>query len=416
MIGWAECRREPFRFLFPLGVSCGLLGVGHWLLFVLNVTPTSSGFYHASIQVQAYMACFIAGFLMTAVPRFAGAASASTSELVGVLCFVFAQPILLSLGHWVGAELCFAGLLLTLACFAGRRFARRGAGVGPPPEFVWILIAILHGLVGTLLLVLGQVWPMPAWVLLTARPMVQQGFLLGIVLGVGGFMAPRLMGRAFRPVSLGELHPDQVRHLRRRRIALHGLAGAGLLASFIVEGMGVIQAAYLLRAAVVTGELAWTTQWYLPPRVTALYVRLLWVSVWMVQLGFWGAGIWPAHRVGLLHLTFIGGFSLMTFAVGTMVVLSHAGAAARLTRPLWVLWIVAAGVGLAIVGRVAADWLPSLYQRLIGIAACGWLAAAAAWLAFVLSWILQAVAPGTFERLHDEAKRKLQDVTPPAAR
>ena len=406
MIRWTDLRREPFRLFFPLGTVFGLVGVTHWLVYALGWTGSYSGFYHAGIQV-AYMLGFVIGFLLTALPRFASTAPATTTELVVFLTLFMAQPVLLSVGQWMAAQAAFAGLLVALAVFAGRRFTGHRAEIGPPTEFVWIGLAVLHGLIGSGLMISAQAGWLPARLLAVGRPMAQQGFLLSIVLGVGGFMAPRLMGRRALLVTPEGVSEARAIQLRAQRVAWHLLAGFLLASSFFVEGSGAVAAAYGLRAAVVTAELVWTTQLFRPPAAPDLYVKFVWVSLWMVLCGLWGAALAPARRVAMLHLVFLGGFSVMVFAVGTMVVLSHSGAGTRLRQPLWVLHVVGAGIAVAVIARLAADALPARFFQLLGVAAASWSVAAISWLVFSLPYVVRAVPAGTFERLHEEAKRKL---------
>ena len=54
---------------------------------------------------------------------------------------------------------------------------------------------------------------------------------------------------------------------------LHRVFGA----TFFLEGRGAVRSAYLLRAAIVTAELLWTTRCFRPPAVPDVYVKLLWV-------------------------------------------------------------------------------------------------------------------------------------------
>ena len=406
MLSWADLRREPFRLLFPLGTLFGLIGVGHWLAYTLGWIQSSSGFYHASIQISSFLPCFIFGFLLTALPRFAGTTPASSLELVVVLALFLAQPVLLSLGAWVAAEGCFVALLLALAVFAGRRFASRRSGIGPPTEFVWIPIAILHGLIGAGLLMAGQLHLAPVWVVAVGKPLLQQGFVLGIVLGVGGFMAPRLLGREALPVTPVGVDAETARRIRARRIRWHLAAGAVFFGSFWLEGGGWIRPAYGLRASVITAEFLWTTRCYRPPRLPDGYLRLLWLSLWMIISGFWAVVLAPRLRVAAVHLVFLGGLSLMVFAVGTMVVMSHAGEGARLRQPLWIVKVVGAGVSLAVLLRLGADMMPRHFFPLLGAASLAWLIAAMGWLAFALPRVLRSLPDGEFERLHDEAKQR----------
>ena len=93
----------PYRLFFPLGVLNGLLGVGHWALWSVGWIETSEPYFHASIQVQGFLACFVVGFLMTALPRFLGSTSSTRLELSLVLLpalgFTFFSGQYLSLIH-----------------------------------------------------------------------------------------------------------------------------------------------------------------------------------------------------------------------------------------------------------------------------------------------------------------------------
>ncbi len=403
---------EPYRLFFPLGVLMGIIGVGHWLAFAAGWTHSYSAFYHSSIQMQAYMSCFVLGFLLTAMPRFASAPHATPVELFLFAGLILAISIFLALGKWVASEICFMALLLSLARFAVKRFkARKSSNPNPPPlEFIWIPIAILHGLMGTGLLIAGQTKNFPPWAIAVGKPMEEQGFLLSIVLGVGGFLAPRLMGRyqVIKPAEVEKM--KGVPSVRIQRIWIHAAAGMALFLSFCLEGVGVKVPAYCLRAIVVTVMLFWNRTLPFPPKVPDLFVKLLWISFWMVAAGSWGIAIFPQYRTAMLHLVLISGFSLMTFAVGTMVTLSHSGQSAELRKPLWVLKLVGLGVGFAAFIRLAAVFFPASYFIFLGFAAACWIAGGVGWLFFVAPRIVKIPQFGEFEKSHEEAKQRIIEI------
>lgn len=236
--------------------------------------------------------------------------------------------------------------------------------------------------------------------------MAEQGFLLAMVVGVGGFLAPRLMGR-FQAIPSREICSVEKTHpIRRRRIFVHLAAGIILFSSFWLEGLGLTGWAFGLRAAVVTGELFWTCSLIFPPRTPELYAKLLWVSLWMVVIGNWAVLFFPALRTAFLHLIFIGGFSLMTFAVATVVTLSHSGEAGKLRQPLPVLWFVAAGLSAALGLRLAAQFFPNVYFHLLGAASLCWLVAGGSWLIFAFPFFLKLPNKEEFEEFHEQAKRR----------
>ena len=98
----------------------------------------------------------------------------------------------------------------------------------------------------------------------------------------------------------------------------------------------------------------------------------------------------------------------MIFAIGTMVVLSHAGEGRRLQAPLPILWFLGGGTASAVGFRLAAEWHPSAFFPLLALAAVCWLLPVAVWLAFVAPQLLHIPPPGEFERLHEAAKARLR--------
>ncbi|MBI4971090.1 MAG: NnrS family protein [Candidatus Omnitrophica bacterium] len=404
---------EPYRLFFPLGIVIGMFGVSHWLFFALGVTKSCSGIFHASIQMQGYMSCFIIGFLMTAMPRFAAAPHATKGELFSFLTLTLGITVFLTLAWYVAAYACFVLWLLAIMRFAlSRVLGRRDRKVYPPTEFVWIPIGIFHGLVGSIIMMIGMLSSASMWTVNVGKPMLLQGFLFSIVLGIGGFLGPRLMGvqQLINPENLrnkeASCAPSSLEKIRKERMMIHVSAGFLLFATFWLEGFDQKYLAYGLRALIVTAEFLFTGALPTPPRVKAVFAWLLWLSFWMVALGSWGEFLFPNYRVIMLHLVFLGGFSLMTFSVGTVVILSHAGEMPILYGRLPVLWIVGAGVLMALVIRFSADFFPINYFTFLGTAAAIWLTGALSWFFFVLPKVFRSPEPGTFDREHESVKKK----------
>ncbi|OGX06912.1 MAG: hypothetical protein A3G87_00715 [Omnitrophica bacterium RIFCSPLOWO2_12_FULL_50_11] len=127
----------------------------------------------------------------------------------------------------------------------------------------------------------------------------------------------------------------------------------------------------------------------------------------MLIAGHWLIAFLPVYRKALLHISFIGGYSLMTFAVATMVILTHAGFAKRLKESLWSLRIVAIGVPLSLGFRVASEFVPSLYFALLGIGSALWMGTALIWLVSMLPYLTKALAPQEFEQSHNAMKHEI---------
>lgn len=342
---------EPYRIFFPLAVLGGVLGISHWFFYAMGWIPHYSALFHASIQIQVYMGSFVLGFLLTAMPRFASAPPASAVELLIFLVWIGLIPIFYLSNHWTLGRLCFLGWMISLAIFAFKRFKRKDHSVQPPVEFIWIPIALAQGIAGTLMVLreTHKVISTPVF-LKIGKLFMDQGFLLSLVLGVGAFLGPRLMG-VYKPEFIVGDQKDQKR-IRVKKVFTYLFLGGLLLFSFILEGLDFSKLAYFLRAFIVSAIYIPTRTINPKPLVQDPFVRLLWASFWMVFLGHWLLAFFPSFRTAMLHVIFIGGYALMTFAVSIMVIFSHGGMSSALKKNAWPLSAIAVALGATLVLRV----------------------------------------------------------------
>jgi len=388
-------REEPFRLLFPVGVGFGLVGVGHWLFYGLGITSHYSGVVHASLQIQGFVASFIIGFLLTALPKFTVGPPVSTVEAVGIL----GGTILVAVGcggHlWATIEAGTLLQLLAFGLFAWRRYW--GRATTQPPVLVWLTVGWLYAVVGATVLLWIRLGGPPALELF-GRHVLWQGATLAVVIGMGGHLIPRLLGY---PEGVVPKHPA-VRGWRGVAAAFRGealawwAAGGLLFAGFVIEGVGYETAGRLLRAVVVTvGLLVAGRFWHLP-RVRAPFAWGVWHAVWAVILGTWAVALAGPYYVAALHLIFIGGFSLMVLMVGARVTLSHGGYMALEGRNRPIRW-VGTGVIIALGLRLVAFLTPEHYFQVLAVAAAVWIAASLLWLVYHLPKMVYrefaAVAP-----------------------
>lgn len=387
---------EPYRLFFPLGILMGIWGVSHWFWYALGISSSYSGFFHSSIQILVYMSCFIAGFLLTAIPRFTASFPATGSEVAGFLIILLSIAFFLFAANWMAAQILYIGFLLMLVLFVSFRLKYRSKTSltgSPPRELIWIPVGLLFGVAGMLLLIFGEGRLLPVWAIELGKPIADQGLILCVVMGIGGFLIPRIMG-------------TYKTNDKSRSIKVHLLCALILFMSFWFEAFGAAAVGYALRAAVVTFQFAGAgvLRGFLQP--CDFYVRLAWISVWLIALGYWGAALWIKYKTVMLHITFIGGFSLMTFAIATMVVLSHAGEGERLKKPLGILWVVAIGLGISALERALVVLFPERYFHILGGSAVFWVVAATSWLIFMFPAILTVPKEDEFERMHKKAMER----------
>ncbi|HEX9104143.1 MAG TPA: NnrS family protein, partial [Polyangia bacterium] len=119
------------------------------------------------------------------------------------------------------------------------------------------------------------------------------------------------------------------------------------------------------------------------PRAPGLHRRLYQLAMLLVPVGLIAAAVRPPYRVPLLHLTFIGGLSLLVFSVGAHVTFLHTGHDELARRRPWPLAAVAVLTLSAMVVRASAERLSTSYVEMLGLAAAMWLAAAATWAVYL---------------------------------
>ena len=400
---------EPYRIFFPLGMLIACVGIGHWPFYGLGWSETYSTLFHSSLQTQAYMICFIVGFLTTAMPRFSASAPASVDEVLVFLGLIATNIAFLSFGLWQPAALCFAGILISLLLFAIRRIGQRAknSNVQPPLEFVWIPMGIFHGLVGVAAIsmihsgVVSKAWYS------SMKMLLEQGFIFCIVIGVGGFLAPRLMG-TFRMLNKpGQLPNDPALvSFRNKILRFHLLAGMLFFSSFFLNKYQPVLA-YGLRAFVVTAEYLWTCSYLRWPKVPDLMAKLVWLSLLMVVLGSWAIVVFPMYRTAMLHIVFIGGYSLMIFAVASMVVLSHGGQPDQARKPLILFWLSGFAMLTSVGFRLLAAIYPEKYFLFLSASSFIWLIAAIYWVVFSIPKIFKSQSAEDIERAHEDAKKRV---------
>lgn len=376
----AVLRDHPYRLFFPLGILFGVVGVGEWFLWSVGRTSAAVSFLHAALQAQGFLACFVVGFLMTAFPRFAGAAPAALWEVFAAALAAVAFLGLSLAGQWAAAEGSFLAMIAVLLVFAARRMPARTKPL--PAPFLLMGFGFLHALLGpSLILASGFGAENPA-LLGVGRQMVQLGFLLCMVMAVSAQLTPFLLGHP------GVERPDRAAPAKAGplAVAIHGAAGVAIVASFFVDAAH-LQAGALIRAVTVSAHLLFFAGIARRPAKTTATALFFWISLWMIPVGLWMAAL-LSLRVAALHVVFIAGFSLMIFAFGQLIVLSHTGHAALLNGRLVPLKIVGAAALLAATARVSADFFPAVYVGLIRSASVLWVLAAALW----LGWLLPKMA------------------------
>ena len=356
---------EPFRLFFPLGIFCGLVGASHWLWYYLGLVPSYSGLYHGLMQIQGFAAAFAVGFLMTSLPRFLEAPRSRPWEILLNLILLFGGALALYLDRWRLAEYGFLALILHMLLFSARRFAHRQDN--PPPAFLFVAVGFLCGLGGGLFLL----WPLSGFAKL-GQSLLEQGMLLGFVMAVGSHLGPRLLhGDRSYPETAGPQF--------RRKLWIYLVASLFLLLSFPLEAGLSLLWGRLLRALIVTLYLLATVRIHRLPYRRLFHLYFLWLSFWCIPLGLWLSALFPGYEMAVLHITFIGGFGLMTLVIANRVIVAHCNFDELWEKNSWTAVLFGLASLLALFARLAADLHPSYYFGWLHVGAGFWLLGAVIW-------------------------------------
>src|SRR6266700_1121434 len=188
---------DAYRIFFPLGIVLGVFGVSIWPLYYFGVTEGYSGRAHAFVQTSGFLYAFIAGFLLTAIPRFTGTDAPSRRVQYALASIVTLSAISFEFQFFKGGQTLFLIAHIALITLAARRYVRRKQD--PPETFSLVGLGLMSGMLGGLInagMALNFIGPF--WDPLGKR-LLTEGMVLLLVLGVGGFLGPRLLGFAQLP-------------------------------------------------------------------------------------------------------------------------------------------------------------------------------------------------------------------------
>jgi uncharacterized protein involved in response to NO len=381
----SDIGKEPFRLFFPEGVLAGIVGVSLWPLHFGGLISLYPGQAHARIMACGLFGGFILGFLGTAVPRMLSVPPLGPGNVLLLLALHLAMVVSLFTGHVALGDRLFLVLLGLFVVLMFRRARHRKDT--PPPGFVLVGLAFLCVFAGTLLAVFqpGQDEAGAYWINLQ-RLLCYQGFVLLPILGVGPFILPRFFELP-SPHDFPESLAPAAAWKKKAALALG--AGVLIMGSFFMEVEGWFRTAHAVRFATTLVYLALEFPFHRAPRFSNALGACLRIAFAAMVGGFITIALWPAFRVSLLHLTLIGGFTVVAFTVATRVVFGHSGNLEKLRgRNRWMLVAVALML-LGMATRISGDFWPKIMVSHYTFGAMIWITGVLVWSCFVLPKVSQ---------------------------
>lgn len=374
---WAEFRREPYRLFFPMGIALAALGMGIWIpyYFLPHALPYP-GAGHAFVQIQGFLLCFILGFLGTMLPKALGVAPLGPWQFAFFPLGFLGAALLALTGFYQAAEWIHLLLILNFVLFILRRLPQRQAT--PPPPFILIALAMFSDLAGTLSRILSISGIGGAPGLRIASLLQFQAFPLLLVLGVGSFLLPKLLGNA-------TVTPESLRDAAKAPWQGPLAMGLLFLASFILEaaaaGTSFGSDAMRLGAGLRSGVWVWflirTLALHRTPRKLPAYLQGARLSLWTMGLGLAMPVFLPGYALAWEHIVFITGLLWITLSVAARVMSAHAGRLDSLALHPGKSLGYGILIVLAMVTRVCTDvwtgshWLHMALAAAFGLAALG---------------------------------------------
>ncbi len=360
-------RLEPYRVLFPLGLTYAVIGAGLWPVHALLGTPYP-GVLHRLMMIQGFEQCFVLGFLLTAMAGLTKGPRCSPVELALAAGAAVTFGVAAVAGALRVAEGAFLASLVVLVVAMVRR--ARGSTAPKPMELLFVAFGLLCGFVGgALQLAAGGVDVMAGRVL-------SQGMVLSLVLGLGGLLVPTFTGvRA--PLQIpGVAGP----HEGRGRAIAYPIVIAALVAALVLEATSHARAGAAVRALAATWMIVQVWKLVRPPSKRDAPGLTMWSSGWILLVGLWMPVFAPALTLGALHVEFIGGFALLTVTIATRVVVAHGQYPLVEERRVLPVALVATLLATLLV-RLAAEWFPAAATWLLAASGTLWVVGWTAWAA-----------------------------------
>ena len=264
-------------------------------------------------------------------------------------------------------------LLFFVGMMARRARARHDL---PPPQFVLVLFGLLNAIAGIFLITAAKSMANGLFANQLGSLMLNEGFVLFPILGVGAFFFPKLLGGAKPEPS--DLRIAAALWVKRAAIAV--LTAVVIWSSFVLEALGWIRTAALIRGLTTLTYFVMQGHLLEKPSGPPFLAQCFRLGALLLVAGLFLPAALPGYRLANLHLTFIGGFSIILFTVSTRVILGHAGQSHLFRKRLRFLIAALALLVVATIARVGADFIPPARNSHLVYAALIWLLAATVWL------------------------------------
>ena len=343
--------KEPYRIFFPIGLLYVILGIGVWVSFYFSPERGYPGIFHANILIRGFMLCFTIGFLCTMLPvRLELKPLPYSQFLVFLFCFLSLPLALLFNNQKWSASLVLA-IFVNFFIFGISRIPYRKAPL--PDPFIFLLGSMLMGMFVSIVLFLNAFeFDVNDYILNYSNIFMNHGFMLMLIMGIGSHLIGRIMKK--ENLSL----PEE----KKLSILLYSCLALVFLLSFALDTLAKIEdkssytrIAYLVRSCLFGFLFCINSRINEIPRGKDVNSKLLWLCVWIIQLGLILPIIDPSRLLAWQHIVFISGYTWITLIIASRVLTLHGGAPLLWNNEKIIAYLIAICILLSILHRVLPD-------------------------------------------------------------
>ncbi|MFL5810182.1 MAG: NnrS family protein [Flavisolibacter sp.] len=362
---------EPYRWFFPMGVLFLFWGSLIWLpqIWSSDAYPVLA---HRFLMLNGFTSCFIAGFLMTAIPRFSQTRHAHIME---ILAFTFVTLLGLILAYKDQESLVAflsATQAMILIFFIGSRITQRKQN--PPYTFIFIFAGMILWMVSGLHMAFTGSDSL--------KSLHYEGAIAAIILGVGSRLIPGILGHTEIVQSQREIYEKPVSLFKTIPKSFLIIMAGFVFSYFFTEHSGY------LRAIVVSWIAFRYWQIYKAPKEKTSLTWCIWFSAWMIAISFIARAFVTEGEIHVSHSFFLGGIVLLSLLIGTRVIQSHGPKDKKLENKKVLYW-VSGLILIAMLTRVTAYYMPESYLRHLGYSSIVLVSAVGLWSFNYLGYIMK---------------------------
>lgn len=310
-------KERPYQILFLLGGCMAFLGTIFWFQFLDNQLKFFPAPNHAATMIGAFLFSFISGFLFTAGPKFTNSHLPSKGQVLFQFAIIALAASLSFLGLIKWAFVCQLFAFINLIIFLLMRFIKRRNN--PPLNFLFVPVGLLMGIISTLIHLYFYFIDADYFLLNFAQTLFYRGFIYALFLGIGARLFPVLLGHS----EMDQINlPIKIANISKSPMLLFTVLF--FITSIIFSMLSNRWSNFLL--ATVTIFIA-IKDWKILslPKRKSCHAYAIYLALWFLILGPLLAFIWPVYEIDFLHLTYIGGYGLLTLVVAMRVIFSHGG-------------------------------------------------------------------------------------------